>query len=128
MFDGRGANFALVSEYGTKVELCFYNAQEPTRETGRIGITDKTDFVFHAYLPEIKPGQSYGYRVHGPCEPEKGHRFNPAKLLLDPYARAISAGFKWGDEMFGYKIGGNEDLDRDERDNSALMLKKRSPV
>ena len=80
------------------------------RETGRITITDKTDFVFHACLPEIKPGQLYGYRVHGPYEPENGHRFNPAKLLLDPYAKAISGGFKWGDEMFGYKIGGNEDL------------------
>ncbi len=122
-FDGQGTNFALFSEHGTKVELCFYDAQDPARETGRITITEKTDFVFHAYLPEIKPGQLYGYRVHGPYEPENGHRFNPAKVLLDPYAKAISGGFQWGEEMFGYKIGGNEDLERDERDNSALMPK-----
>ena len=121
--NSEGTNFALFSEHGTKVELCFYDAQDPTRETGRVTITEKTDFVFHAYLPGIKSGQLYGYRVHGPYEPDEGHRFNPAKVVLDPYARAISGGFQWGDEMFGYKIGGDEDQERDDRDNSALMPK-----
>jgi glycogen operon protein len=122
-FDGKGTNFAIFSQHGTKVELCLFDSAEPAREITRITLPEKTDEVFHAYLPDVKPGQLYGYRVHGPWEIERGQRFNPAKLLLDPYAKAITGGPRWGDEMFGYRMGGNEDFDRDERDNQDLMPK-----
>jgi len=122
-FDGEGTNFAIFSAHGTKVEICLFDPNNPQKEIARIALNEPTDQVFHAYLPDVKPGQLYGYRVHGPWEPEKGHRFNPAKLLLDPYAKAITGGPKWGEEMFGYKVGGNEDLERDERDNAASMPK-----
>ena len=120
-WDGNGTNFALFSEHAEKVELCLFDSAEPQREIGRRRLLEKTDFVFHGYLPEVMPGTLYGYRVHGPWQPESGHRFNPNKLLLDPYAKAINGGFKWTAEMFGYRIGGNEDFDMDDRDNSALM-------
>ena len=108
-FDGEGTNFALFGENGTKLEICLFDGNEPHRETARIPVTEKTDQVFHAYLPDVKPGQHCGSRVHGPYEPEYGHRFNAQKLLLDPYAKAISGGFQWGEEMFGYRVGGDED-------------------
>ncbi|WP_395744816.1 glycogen debranching protein GlgX [Prosthecobacter sp.] len=119
-WDGKGTNFALFSEHAEKVELCLFDPQQPEREIARRRLAEKTDHVFHGYLLGAKPGTPYGYRVHGPWKPEEGHRFNPRKLLLDPYAKAITGGFKWKDEMYGYRIGGNEDFDLDTRDNAGL--------
>ncbi len=118
-----GTNFALFSENGTKVELCLFDAEDETKETARFTLPEKTDQVFHGYLPGVKPGQLYGYRVHGPYEPANGHRFNPKKLLLDPYAKAVSGAFKAGEEMLGYKLGDAEDTKPDKRDNAALVPK-----
>jgi isoamylase len=120
-WDGTGTNFALFSEHATKVELCLYDPQDPQREIMRKQLREKTDHVFHGYINDVRPGMLYGYRVHGPWKPEEGHRFNRYKLLLDPYAKAIVGDFKWKDEMFGYRIGGNEDFEMDKRDNAALM-------
>ncbi len=122
-WDGSGVNFTLFSENATKVELCLYD-ESGNQETGRVTLTEYTDRVWHVYLPGIKPGQLYGYRVSGPYEPEKGQRFNPAKLLLDPYAKAIAGSLQWNDAMFGYTIGdAAEDLSRDDRDDARDMLK-----
>src|ERR1700693_4400177 len=88
-WDGAGVNFALFSEHATKVELCLFDSPDATAELQRVCLQEQTEQVWHAYLPDARPEQLYGYRVHGPYEPERGHRFNPAKVLLDPYARAI---------------------------------------
>ena len=121
---GNGVNFAIFSEHATGVELCFFDEHDPAKETGRLVLTERTDQVWHAYLPEIRPGQLYGYRVHGPYDPEKGHRFNPAKLLLDPYAKAITAGTTWDDALFGYTLGSPDaDLSCDPRDSAPFMAK-----
>jgi len=118
-WDGHGVNFALFSENATKVELCLFNSPDAERESERIPLPERTDMVWHGYLPDVQPGQLYGYRVHGPYEPEHGHRFNPNKVLLDPYAKAIGRDLRWADEMFGYRIGDpEEDLTFDERDNA----------
>lgn len=118
-WDGSGTNFALFSEHAERVDLCLYDPGDPQKEVARIPLVERTDLVFHAYLPDVKPGMLYGYRVHGPWDPGAGHRFNPHKFLLDPYARAITGDIVWKEEMFGYRVGGNEDLEIDERDNSA---------
>jgi len=119
-WDGEGVNFALFSEHAEKVEVCLFDSIEASAESGRIQIPEWTDLVWHGYLPGVKSGQFYGYRVHGPHKPEEGHRFNPHKLLLDPYAKAIGRKVRWSDEMFGYRIGDPaEDLSLDERDNAA---------
>jgi isoamylase len=104
-WDGEGVNFALFSEHATSVELCLFDRSGGQQEVVRLQMTEQTDLVWHAYLPEVRPGQRYGYRVHGPYEPNNGHRFNPAKLLLDPYAKAIDGTIQWGDTLFGYTIG-----------------------
>lgn len=123
-WDGEGVNFALFSENATKVELCLFDERDPDHESHRIPIEERTDQVWHVYLPEVRPGQHYGYRVYGPYEPEQGHRFNPAKLLLDPYAKAISGAVEWADAMFGYRIGDPAaDLSRDDRDNAGNVPK-----
>ena len=120
-WDGAGVNFALFSENATKVELCLFDRQDASKESTRIQLPERTDQVFHVYLPDILPGQLYGYRVHGPYEPEKGHRFNPNKLVFDPYAKSVGRFTRWGDELFGYEIGNSEaDLKLDPRDNAAL--------
>jgi glycogen operon protein len=120
---GRGVNFALYSQNATGVELCLFDAPDAT-ETARVRLTEWSDHVWHGFLPEIRPGQLYGYRVEGPYEPAQGHRFNPHKLLLDPYARAVAGRIQWSDEMFGYTLDSPEgDRSFDERDNAALMLK-----
>jgi len=90
-WDGAGVNFALFSEHATKVELCLFDSADAAKEARRIELKEQTDQVWHCYLPDGLPGQLYGYRVHGPYEPAKGHRFNPNKVLLDPYAK-LSAG------------------------------------
>ena len=121
---GNGVNFALFSEHATSVDLCLFDSMEAREENVRIPVTEHTDQVWHIFLPEARPGQIYGYRVSGPYEPEIGMRFNSSKLLLDPYAKAIAGRVEWGDEMFGYVVGGEkEDLTRDFRDDAWGMPK-----
>ena len=100
--DGTGTNFALFAEHAETVELCFYNQKGVEEE--RITLSQKTNHIFHVYLEGILPGQRYGYRVHGPYQPGNGFRFNPQKLLLDPYAKAISGEVRWNEAVFGYDI------------------------
>ncbi|TWT58303.1 Glycogen debranching enzyme [Thalassoglobus neptunius] len=118
-WDGRGVNFALFSEFGTRVELCLFDSVTARRESVCIPLHERTDFVWHCYLPGVKPGQLYGYRVHGPYEPNNGHRFNAHKVLLDPYAKAIGRTLSWNDSLFGYRIGSPEqDLSFCDLDNA----------
>jgi len=120
-WDSRGVNFAVFSENATKVELCLFESLESSSESYRISVAEKTDGVWHCYLPDVRPGQLYGYRVSGLYNPESGHRFNPHKILLDPYAKAIGRRLSWSDAMFGYTIGdARQDLSFDERDNAAF--------
>jgi len=121
-WDGSGTNFALFSANATKVELCLFDADGLT-EIERITLPEYTDQVFHGYLPSVKPGQFYGYRVYGPYEPEAGHRFNPNKLLLDPYARAHAGTLEWNPALFGYQMETGDDLTFDERDSSPFVPK-----
>lgn len=120
-WDGEGANFALFSENATKVELCLFDSIRSKVESVRIALPEQTDMIWHGYVPEIQPGQLYGYRVHGPYDPNAGHRFNPHKVVLDPYAKAIVRQTKWSDAMFAYRVGDPaEDLSFDERDSAAF--------
>jgi isoamylase len=120
-WDGAGVNFAIFSEHATRVELCLFDSAEATHESVRLALPEQTDMVWHGYLPGVLPGQLYGYRIHGPWEPEAGHRFNPNKVVFDPYAKAVGRATRWGDEMYGYTIGHPDaDLHQDERDNAAL--------
>ncbi|MFO1430814.1 MAG: glycogen debranching protein GlgX [Candidatus Competibacteraceae bacterium] len=122
-WDGEGVNFALFSEHADRVELCLFDAGG-RREYQRIELCEQTDQIRHAYLPEVRPGQLYGYRVYGPYQPEQGHRFNPHKLLLDPYAKAIIGAIQWSDAQFGYRIGSpQEDLSFSRRDSAPGMSK-----
>ncbi len=119
-WDGLGVNFALFSEHAERVELCLFDAPDATAESRRIPVVERTDQVWHVYLSDIFPGQLYGYRVYGPYAPAEGLRFNPAKMVLDPYAKGIGRTTRWGDELFGYRIGDPEaDLSCDERDSAA---------
>ncbi len=118
-WDGAGVNFALFSEHATKVELCLFDGVDAKAPSHRIPMPEHNDQVWHCYLPDVLPGQLYGYRVHGPYEPAKGHRFNPNKVVLDPYARVIGRDAQWDDSLFGYKLGDPAaDLSFDERDNA----------
>ena len=122
-WDGEGVNFALFSENAEKVELCLFNPSGK-KETERIEFFEQTDQIWHCYLPYGRLGQLYGYRVYGRYDPENGHRFNPNKLLLDPYAKSIVGGLDWSYPHFGYEMGGkDEDLGFDGRDNAAGMPK-----
>ena len=124
-WDGGGVNFALFSANATQVELCLFDA-DAARETARVMLPACTDQVWHGYLPDARPGLVYGYRVHGPYEPAQGHRFNPNKLLIDPYARAFAGNFRWSDAHYGYRVGHvNGDLSFDSRDNAWAMFKCR---
>jgi glycogen operon protein len=112
-------NFALFSEHATRVELCLFDSPDATRESLRLSLPEETHQVWHAYLPDAVPNQLYAYRVHGPYDPAAGHRFNPNKLLIDPYAKAIGRDLRWSDELFGYKIGDPKaDLSLDDRDSA----------
>src|SRR5438094_9079078 len=123
-WDGEGVNFSIFSENAEGVELCLFDHPEDEKESFRVEVGERTDLIWHIYLPEARPGQLYGYRVHGPYAPEEGHRFNPAKLLLDPYAKAIAGSIRWSDALFGYTIGHPEaDLSRDTRDSAADLPK-----
>src|SRR6266540_660753 len=117
-WDGRGTNFALFSANAEKVELCLFDGQG-RRELERIELPERSEDVWHGYLNDVSPGQLYGYRVHGPYAPERGHRFNANKLLLDPYAKRIAGRLVWSDAHFGYRTGSaREDLSFDRRDNA----------
>src|SRR6187200_3031676 len=119
-WSGLGVNFAIYSAHATGVDLClFQSADDPSPTCVRL--PEHTDMVWHGYLPDIRPGQLYGFRVHGPYDPHNGHRFNPNKIVLDPYARAIGRPLVWDDSNFGYRIGDSEaDLSFDDRDNAAF--------
>jgi isoamylase len=122
IWDGQGTNFALYSEHATVVQLLLFADQEAQGAQEVIDLRERHGFIWHAYLPGIAPGQLYAYRLDGPFEPEAGHRFNPAKVLLDPYARAIAGTIVWDDVLFGYPMGAEqEDLARDERDSSPFL-------
>ncbi|MET1046216.1 MAG: glycogen debranching protein GlgX [Hyphomicrobium sp.] len=119
--DSRGVNFALYSANATRVEVCLF-APDGVQEIARITLPEFTDEVWHGYIPGLKPGQLYGYRVHGPYSPAEGHRFNAHKLLIDPYARELRGKLQWDDAHFGYVIGGNDDI-VDERDSAPFTPK-----
>ena len=118
-WDGIGVNFALFSEHATGVELCLFDDENDPAESATLLLTERTDQVWHCYLPDLRPGQFYGYRVHGPYEPQLGHRFNPAKLLIDPYAKAITGAIKWSNDLFAYKVSETLDDLEPDHDNSA---------
>ncbi len=124
-WDGEGVNFALFSENADKVELCIFD-DAGRRERQRIVLPERTDQIWHGYLPEARPGLVYGYRVHGRYRPDEGHRFNPHKLLVDPYAKELVGALRWSDALYGYTIGHRrEDLALDRRDSAAFMPKCR---
>ncbi|WP_372722519.1 glycogen debranching protein GlgX [Immundisolibacter sp.] len=124
-WDGEGVNFALFSEHAHKVELCLFDPSG-RRELQRITLPERTNQIWHGYLPEARPGLLYGYRVHGPYDPAHGHRFNPNKLLIEPYAKDIVGPIRWSDAHFGYRINHRrQDLSFDRRDNAAGMPKCR---
>jgi glycogen operon protein len=118
-FDGTGTNFSIFSEVADRVELCLFDHED--RET-RIDLPERTALCWHAYLPNVRPGQLYGYRVHGPYDPLNGTRCNPAKLVLDPYAKAIAGDIKWNEKIFPYQLG-DDDLVKDESDSGPYMPK-----
>jgi len=116
---GNGVNFALFSETAASVELCLFENLDAAEENFRIPVSEQTDQVWHVFLPDVRPGQLYGFRVAGAYEPTRGLRCNSSKLLLDPYAKAIAGDVSWANEMFGYVVGGKEeDLTQDFRDDA----------
>jgi isoamylase len=117
-WDGAGVNFAIFSERATSIDLCLFDSLEAPRERIRIALPERTAYVWHGYVPDLKPGQLYGYRVHGTYSPARGLRFNPQKLLVDPYARAIANHVRWDDAMFGFRSGSYDDSVPDERDSA----------
>jgi len=118
-WDGMGVNFALFAEHATRVELCLYDDPRSREETERITLPEVTAFVWHGYFPDLRPGQLYGYRVHGPFAPGRGHRYNPSKLLIDPYARALAGRVDWEAPLFSYPLDAREqDLAMDVRDDA----------
>ena len=121
-WDGEGTNFALFSAHATKVELCFFD-ETGEDETARIELPEYTDEIWHGYVPNVSPGTIYGYRVHGPYEPAAGHRFNPCKLVLDPYARGHFGDLKWNPAVFGYQPEAGDDLTFTTRDSAPFMPK-----
>jgi glycogen operon protein len=122
-WDGRGTNFAIFSANAQKIELCLFDSQG-RRELERIALPERTEEIWHGYLNDVVPGQLYGYRVHGPYEPEHGFRFNAHKLLVDPYAKRLAGRVVWSDAHFGYRAGHQRaDLSFDRRDNARGMPK-----
>ena len=122
-WDGAGVNFALFSANATKVEVCLFD-KSGEMELQRIDLPEYTDEIWHGYVPDLGPGTLYGYRVSGPYAPEEGHRFNPNKLLLDPYACSHIGELKWDPAVFGYTIGSKDaDLSFDKRDSAPFVPK-----
>jgi glycogen operon protein len=123
-WDGAGVNFALFSEHADGVELCLFDHPAAAVAREPLELRERTDLVWHGYVPGLGPGQLYGYRVRGPHAPAQGLRFNPAKLLIDPYAKALAGELRWSDEVFGYRVGDPaSDLSRDDRDSAPFMPK-----
>ncbi|HEY3404735.1 MAG TPA: glycogen debranching protein GlgX [Ohtaekwangia sp.] len=123
-WDGKGVNFALFSENATGVELCLFKTSQDESEYLTIKLTERSHQVWHTYVPDLKPGQLYSYRVHGPYEPSNGHRFNASKLLIDPYAKAIAGKIEWSDALFGYDVHSEEaDLSFNEIDSAPFLPK-----
>ena len=119
-WDGAGVNFALFSEHATAVELCLFVSAGDDEESERLPLTEQEGGIWHGYLPDARPGQLYGYRVYGPQRAAEGHRFNPHKVLLDPYAKAVARLTDWDDSVFGYRVGDRAaDLSHDESDSAA---------
>jgi isoamylase len=124
-WDGEGVNFSLFSANATKVELCLFDSSG-RHEIQRIELRERTDDNWHVYLPEARPGLLYGFRVHGPYDPERGHRFNPHKLLIEPYAKHLQGSLQWSDAHFGYRSGhAKADLSFDRRDSAPFTPKCR---
>jgi glycogen operon protein len=122
-WDGLGVNFAVFSEHAERMELCVFDSSG-RREIARLDLPEFTDGIWHGYLPDGRPGLTYGYRAHGPYRPEDGHRFNPHKLLLDPYAKRYAGSIRWSDALFGYRINSpRADLSYDRRDSAQGMPK-----
>jgi glycogen operon protein len=117
-FDGHGTNFALFSEVASRVELCLFDDEH--HET-RVDLPERTALVWHGYIPNVRPGQRYGYRVHGPFDPAQGLRCNPSKLLVDPYAKAVEGGVRWSEAVFGYRFGGEQDMDPNGIDSAGSV-------
>ncbi len=123
-WDGNGINFALYADNAFGVELCLFNTTKDETESENIKITERTHHIWHVYIPGLKPGQLYGYRVHGSYNPNEGHRYNPNKLLIDPYAKAIGGAIEWNDTLFGYEVGhSDEDLCMSETDSAPFIPK-----
>ncbi len=123
-WDGQGVNFAVYAPNATEVELCLFNTTEDLVESHRISVKERSHHVWHVYIPDSKPGQLYGYRVHGPYDPHRGLRFNPNKLLIDPYAKAIAGQIEWHDSLFGYEVGHPQgDLSFSQLDSAAYVPK-----
>ena len=121
-WNGQGVNFAIYAENATGVELCLFNSKEEQTESTKIRIDDRTHHIWHVYVPDLRPGQLYGYRIQGPYEPHNGHRFNANKFLIDPYAKAISGSIQWHDSLFGYQLGHPEaDLSFSDVDSAPFM-------
>jgi isoamylase len=121
-WNGKGVNFAIYSHHATGVELCLFNAEKGEKEFLRISLTERTNEIWHGYVPDLGPGQLYGYRVNGPYEPHNGHRFNPNKLLLDPHAKAFCNIIDWQNALYGYEIG-KDDLSFDATDSAPFAPK-----
>jgi isoamylase len=120
-WDGRGVNFAIFAASADAVDLCLFRSARSRREYERIRLKHRTADVWHCYLPGLGPGQLYGYRVHGPYKPDKGLRYNPNKILLDPYTKAIGRSLRWDDSVFGYEVASRQhDLSMDRRDSAAF--------
>src|SRR5690606_1036167 len=123
-WNGEGVNFALYADNATKVELCLFTSDAGYGENMTVEIEERSHQVWHVFVPGIKPGQLYGYRVHGPYEPHNGHRYNHNKLLIDPYAKAIAGTLKWNDALFGYDINHpDEDLSFSDADSADYIPK-----
>jgi glycogen operon protein len=117
-WDGVGVNFAIFSEHATRVELCLFDSPEAEVESLTIPLPEHTDMVWHGYLPDVHPGQLYGYRIHGPYAPQHGQRFNARKLVLDPYAKVIGRATRWDESLFGFPMGAPDDPSPDDRDSA----------
>jgi len=116
-WDGVGVNFAIFSEHATRVELCLFESPDAEVESVTIPLPEHTDMVWHGYLPDVRPGQLYGYRVHGPFTPHMGYRFNPNKLVLDPYTKVVGRALRWDESLFGFRYG-QDDTTFDDRDSA----------
>jgi glycogen operon protein len=122
-WDGMGVNFAVFSSHATRLQVCLFDAAG-RREVARLDLPEKSEDVWHGYLPHAQPGLVYGFRAHGPYEPHNGMRFNPHKLLLDPYARRLVGSLRWTDAVFGYRVHSpRADLSFDRRDSAPAMVK-----